>query len=556
MRLVILVAGAAVMSACSQPDVQAQFDPYDSGGVLMPEQAAYDVYFYDLHLEVNPGDSTIAGELTAHANVAAPLEWFVLDLAPDLDISGATVLTRIGQQPARVDRRGGKLWIELPHTAQPGQSIVASVTYGGRPRVAINAPWTGGFTWATTPSGAPWIATTCQGEGADIWWPVKDHVSDEPDSMAIHVTVPDPLVVASNGRLLQTESTGDGRTTYHWFVSNPINTYGVALNIAPYRLIEGEMQSVAGDFFPVHFYVIPEDYDKGLAFFPEIIQHVRWYEDLLGPYPFRADKYGVAQTPHLGMEHQSIIAYGANFDRERYLLPGDRGFDELHHHELAHEWWGNLVTNADWKDAWIHEGFGTYMQALYAEELLGPAAYFQYMHDIAPRIRNRLPVAPREISSVNEMFEKPHDIYMKGAWVLHTLRYLIGDEPFFEALRLMAYPDDLSGSDNHCRCRFVSTEDFIRIVEDVTGSDLDWFFEIYLRQPKLPRLKVQRKGPDYSLEWITPDGLSFPMPVDVQVGGETRRIEMPGGVTTIKVPDTVLVTPDFRQRILMDRRDR
>jgi len=163
--------------------------------------------------------------------------------------------------------------------------------------------------------------------------------------------------------------------TYHWHVSNPINVYNVALNIAPYRVIEDEMESVAGDVFPIQFYVLPEDYEKGLELFEEIKDHLAFYEEYVGPYPFRSDKYGVAQTPHLGMEHQTIIAYGAGFDNTSMTRGTDLGFDALHHHELAHEWWGNLVTNADWSDMWLHEGFGSYMQPLYREYLLGAESY-------------------------------------------------------------------------------------------------------------------------------------------------------------------------------------
>ncbi|MBT8401385.1 MAG: M1 family metallopeptidase, partial [Rhodothermia bacterium] len=325
----------------------------------MPEQASYDVSFYDLDLEVSPSDSTIDGRVEVHARVGSPLEWLVLDLVPELEVRGTQIRRQDGWEPATYSRLGGKIWIRLPRTFQPEETVVASVAYGGRPRVARNAPWDGGFSWDTTSTGAPWIATTCQGEGADLWWPVKDHVSDEPDSMSITVTVPDPLVVASNGRLRATRTSDTGKTTFEWFVSNPINTYAVALNIAAYRLIEGEIESIAGDTFPVQFFVLEEDYDRGAAFFPEILDHVRWFEGRFGPYPFRSDKYGVAQTPHLGMEHQSIIAYGADFN-PNVFIQRDFGFDQLHHHELAHEWWGNLVTNADWKDAWLHEGIGTY----------------------------------------------------------------------------------------------------------------------------------------------------------------------------------------------------
>ena len=515
----------------------------------MAEQAAYDVTYYDLALDVNPADSTIEGSVTVHARAGSPLEWFVLDLVPELEVRGISTVASGIPETLRFERREGKLWIRLPHTYQPGEMIEVTVAYGGTPHVAVRAPWDGGFTWARTPSESPWVATSCQGEGADIWWPVKDHVSDEPDSMDIRVTVPDPLVVASNGRLVETSPTTDGRTTFHWHVSTPINTYTVALNIAPYRIIKDEFLSVAGDTFPVLFYVLPEDYDKGLEFMDEIKAHLRFYEERLGPYPFRIDKYGVAQTPHLGMEHQSIIAYGANFSNVAMTPRIDFGFDKLHHHELSHEWWGNLVTNADWKDLWIHEGFGTYMQALYAEELNGENGYLHYLSSIRPMIGNRSAVAPYESVTVDEMGDR--DVYFKGGWILHTLRYLIGDEAMNVSLRRMAYPTpEMEAFTDGRQCRFASTDDFIRIVEEVSGRDLSWFFDLYVRQPELPELVVERDGPRLRLEWKTPNDMPFPMPVEVSFSGDTIAVDMTAGWAELQVPDTVFAGTDPRLQIL------
>jgi aminopeptidase N len=537
------------MIALASPPAWGQTDPYDSGGPLVPEQAAYDVTYYELELEVVPVDSTISGQVTVHARVGSPLEWLVLDLVPELEVVSTRLLEGTSATELSLERRGGKLWLELPRTYQPGETIAASIAYGGKPPVAPRPPWDGGFTWARTPSDEPWITTTCQGQGADVWWPVKDHVSDEPDSMSIAVTVPDPLVVASNGRLVETAPSGDGRTTYRWFVSTPINAYNVALNIAPYRTVEDEFTSVSGDAFPVVFYVLPEDYDKGVAFLPEIERHLRFYENLLGPYPSRVDKYGVAQTPHLGMEHQSIIAYGANFSNLSMTPEGNYGFDKLHHHELSHEWWGNLVTNADWKDWWIHEGFGTYMQVLYAEELNGEEGYMRYLEAIRPMIGNRNAVAPREPMTASEMGDR--DVYFKGAWILHTLRYLIGDDALRQSFRRMAYPTPaLESVKDGRQFRFASTEDFIRIVEKISDRDLSWFFEVYLRQPSLPELRVEREGTSLALAWITPNGLPFPMPVEVSIGTDLVTVDMTVGIALLQVPEDATVITDPERRIL------
>jgi aminopeptidase N len=538
-----------VMTTLTSSPMRGQADPYDSGGPLIPQQASYDVTYYDLDLEVEPADSTISGQLTVHARVSSPLEWFVVDLVPELEVRSTRLVDGASASELPLERRGGKLWLKLPRTYQPGETVVAAIVYGGKPPIAERPPWDGGFTWARTASNEPWITTTCQTEGADIWWPVKDHVSDEPDSMSIHVTVPAGLVVASNGKLVGTESVSTGRTAYHWLVSTPINTYNVALNIAPYRVIEDEFTSVSGDVFPVLFYVLPEDYDKGVAFFPEMVRHLRFYETRLGPYPSRIDKYGVAQTPHLGMEHQSIIAYGANFNNLSMTPEVDFGFDKLHHHELSHEWWGNLVTNADWKDWWIHEGFGTYMQALYAEELDGEEGYTRYLDTIRPMIGNRHAVAPRESMTVAEMGDR--DIYFKGAWILHTLRYLIGEDALGRSLRGMAYPTRaLEGVKDGGQFRFASTEDFVRIAEEISGRDLSWFFEVYVRQPTLPELRVAREGSALALAWITPNGLPFPMPLEVSIGNDLMTVDMTEGIAVLQVPQDVTVITDPERRIL------
>ena len=564
MRLRTFLMGVVLLGlSCRPTSLPAQSNTYDSGGLLLPEQAAYDVTFYDLALRVDPDDQAIAGMLTVTARIVAPTAHFVLDLDALLAVEAVEAVAEEGTKTALAfERREGRIWASFPYMKQPGDMVTVAVRYGGQPREAPNPPWDGGFTWAETPSGQPWIATSCQTQGADVWWPVKDHVSDEPDSMALHITVPDPLVVASNGALREVEPHDDGTSTYHWFISTPINTYNVALNIAPYRTIEATFESVAGDTFPVTFWVLPEDYENGQRLFPEILEHLRFFEETVGPYPFRADKYGVAQTPHLGMEHQTIIAYGAGFNNAA-MTGRDWGFDALHHHELAHEWWGNLVTNAQWSDMWLHEGFGTYMQALYAEYLQEAAhlrdgehpqaedAYHAYMDNMRGGIANRAAMAPREVISAAQVYGG--DIYVKGAWVLHTLRFLIGEDAFRTALRRMAYPDpERENSADGCACRFATTDDFLHLTEEITGQDLDWFFEIYTRQPDLPRLVTRRSGAVLELEWETPQDLPFPMPVDVQIGTEIQRVTMPDGRASLTIPDGVEPIIDPRHWILRD----
>jgi aminopeptidase N len=533
---------AAFLALCTS-DCWGQTDIYDSGGPLTPGHAAYDVTFYDLDLRVDPDNRSIEGRLTLKARIVNATDILELDLDTLLNVSGVEELNKSEGQEREFHRQGGKLLIHLAAIRRPGEWLTIAVDYGGKPREAPWAPWNGGFSWARTPSGAHWIATSCQGEGADIWWPVKDHVSDKPDSMALHIRVPDPLVVATNGKFIRKEPHSDETSTYHWFVSTPISAYNIALNIAPYRTIETEMTSVDGSKFPVIFYVLPEDFEKGQKLFPQFLEHLRFFEELLGPYPFRADKYGVAQTPHLGMEHQTIIAYGANFSNAS-MTGFDWGFDALHQHELAHEWWGNLVTNSDWRDMWLHEGFGSYMQPLYVEKLKGKEAYQRYMSS-SRRFANTLAVAPRESKTADEIYRAP--IYAKGAWVLHTLRYLIGDDAFFRSLRRMAYPDPaLEKITDGSQVRFATTDDFLHICEQESGMKLDWFFEVYLRQPKLPRLISRVQDNQISLRWESPVDLPFPMPVEVRIGDKTERVEIPkeGTVLTFPKGEKPEVDPD------------
>ena len=529
--------------------------PTDTGGILMAEQACYDVKWYDLNIEVNPQQRSIHGVLTLNAVIVQPVEFIVLDLDTLLSIDSVFINNSQNEfLILKFEQRGWKVWISLGTMHQPGANVTLSVAYGGKPRTALRPPWVGGFVWSSTADGQPWIGVACQNDGADIWWPCKDHPSDEPDSIRIHVTIPQSLVCVSNGRLRAITQNTNETHTYHWFVSTPINNYGISINIAPYKTIEENYKSITGEIIPVTYWVLPENVEKGQKLFTQILEHLRFHEELLGPYPFRADKYGVVETPYLGMEHQTIIAYGNNYKNN------DWGFDFLHHHELSHEWWGNLVTAADWTDIWIHEGFGASMQQLYVEKLHGAKAYHQSMAVSRAKIRNAKPVAERRARSLAESYlvapdyiESDGDNYNKGTWILQTMRYLIGDKDFFTSLRRMTYPDPASEKIIDGRqCRFVTTDDYLATVESITKKDLAWFFEVYLRQPVLPKLISKIEGTKLHLRWETPNGLSFPMPVTVQFGKDTRRIDMSRGYAEIVIPKSTQPVIDPEQWILMD----
>jgi aminopeptidase N len=480
------------------------------------------------------------------ARVTATCQRIALDLDGDLHV----VEVKVGAAKAEYAHQEGRIRIDLPAEVQPGSDLEVSVGYDGVPRVAPNAPWNGGFTWSKTKDGKPWIATTCQGEGADLWWPCKDHPSDKPEHMDLHITVPEGLVVASNGTLVKDEKTGD-KHTWHWHIASPISNYCVALNIAPYAVIKEIYQSTSGDKVPVEFYVLPEDEARGRKALPEFLDQVKCFEEILGPYPFRKEKYGIAETPHLGMEHQTIIGYGNKFQHREF------NYDWLHCHELAHEWWGNLVTCRDWKDMWIHEGFGTYMQVLYLERRRSPEAARLELRNELQRVGNHVPVAPRESMDSQQIYFADgghnNDIYFKGSWVVHTLRWQLGDEKFFQCLRRFCYPTPESEKvTDGSQVRLVDTEDFVKLSSKIAGSDLAWFFEVYLRQPKLPKLEQEVKDGVLQLHWVVPEGLTFSVPVPVKVGDKTERVAMQEGKGTLKVGTRKFeIDPDWQ--LLMER---
>jgi aminopeptidase N len=535
--------------------VTAQSIVYESGGVLSPEQAAYKVHFYDLNLKVNPADSTVYGSVEVHFDMVHPSNVLELALDPRLEIEKIEWAGRDSERLRFTHEQGYKnLMVYFPETLQAGVKSGIRVTYGGKPRVANNPPWGGGMVWSETPSGKPWIGVATQTNGAWIWWPNKDHPSDKADSVAINLTMPDDLIVASNGRSRGETDHGDGWKTWHWFVSTPINNYNVTLNAAPYEIIKDTYTSTAGDELDVIFWVLPEYREQGEWLFPQFAEQMRFLEEILGPYPFRADKYGVAHAPYLGMEHQTLIAYGANFENDN-LFGQNAGFDDLMQHELAHEWWGNMVTVWDWRDFWIHEGIGTYMQPLYAEHLGGKESYNEMMELFRTRISSQSEVAPRRPMTTLKITGggRGGDVYYKGAWFMHTLRYVIGDENFFKVLRRFAYPDPLlENTTDGSPIRFATTDDLMHLAEELTGTELGWLFEIYLRQPELPKLTASRKSGRVILQWHLPEGHAFPMPIEVSLDGEVMTLIPENNQISFEVDDHVEVEVDPNHWILKE----
>jgi aminopeptidase N len=514
---------------------QQTIRPTETGGPLMFEQAVFDVQNYDISITADPKTRSITGVTVMTAKTVIPTNVIVLDLDTPYTIASVSENDR----KLKYERRGGKVWIWFPLSRQVGDEIKTSIRYSGTPRVAPNPPWIGGFIWTKTKNGDDWISVALQNDGADLMFPCKDHPSDKAATASMHITVPAPLVAAGPGKLESVKKNGDGTSTYNWRMSNPIANYSLVFNAAPYKTVDDTYQTVAGDTLPIVFYVVPEDVEKAPLLIAEQKKYLAYYEKYLGPYPFRSQKVGIVETPHLGMEHSTAIAYGNHFGFD------EDGTDGLLLHEFGHEYWANLVTASDWRDFWIHEGFQSYMDTLYQEYLHGKDAYLAAMKRRVRGLKNVQAVAPREPKFAYQVYydapdytKSDGDIYGKGALILHTLRYLIGDDAFFRALHHMAYPTkEMETYTDGRQERLVTTDDFLTIAEADCKCDLDWFFELYLRQPKLPRLITSNTGTGsggtMQLSWQVPDNLPFPMPIDVAIDGRTQRIDMREGHATI-----------------------
>jgi aminopeptidase N len=385
-----------------------------------------------------------------------------------------------------------------------------------------------------------------QGEGCDLFWPCIDHPMNEPALVEQWITVPAPLVAAGNGvDLGMTEK--DGWRTYGWRTKNP-NTYAIALNVGPYGHLSADYRSRYGNTIPMHFWHLASREAEAKKLFGQFPKFLDFYEQVIGPYPFGDEKLGVVETPHLGMEHQTINAYGNEYKLDEY------GFDWLLHHELAHEWFGNQLTNDDWDHLWLHEGFGGYMQPLYTQWLHGDMAYHARLYNTLKQgLRNRVPIVSGrtqcEHIAYNPQYGPASDIYAKGSLVLHTLRSLIGDKAFFEATRRLVYgtPDPKPGN---FRPRLANTRDFQKAVNESTGKDYAWFFDVYFYEAALPELLVDRDGMGLLIGWKAPAGRPFPLPVEVSVDGELRIVDLSNGPARVEATRDAVVVIDPSSKIL------
>lgn len=513
----------------------------DSGGPLRPLQAAYDVRRYDLVFAVEPERRFLSGRGTASVVALAALETFEIQLDDRLTIDRVAV----DDAPVAFEHDDGLVTVALAPAWRKGERHAVEVRYAGRPKVSVEPPWLDGFVWGKTASGAPWIAVTVEGDGADDWWPAKDHPSDEPDEgVSVELTVPAGLVGLSNGRRISERVNTDGTLTTLWQSRYPINNYLVTINAAPYVELVERYRGADGTLdVPMTFYSLPEHVPLARAMWRGAPAILAAFARRFGEFPFLDDKIAAVDAPMSGMEHQTLIAYGDDF------LPDDSGVDETLVHELAHEWWGNKISVKDWDDFWIQEGFATYAEVLWVEEAFDTARAREYLERLRVDIENAAPLVAGHPRTSAEAYSL--DVYYKGAWVLQTLRWQLGDEIFFRVLRRFADdPDDPRGA-----CRLVDSADLARLVEQESRIDLAWFWQRYLREAAPPKYSMSRSssaagaGDEIALAWDDP---RFELALPVEVAGELRRVEMPGGRARFRVAAGATVEVAARGRVLAD----
>jgi len=471
-----------------------------------PARAWWDVSFYDLHVRVDPADSSIRGYNSIVYRVLAPADSMQIDLRAPLVVDSMVQRGRVLGY-----RRDGDAYF-VAVGAQPGVGgrDTISVYYHGKPRAARRAPWDGGFVWTRDSLGNTWIATANEGIGASVWWPNKELRADEPDSQRIVITVPSTIIDVSNGRLRNTLKNDDGTTTYEWFVSSPINNYDVAVNAGEYTHIadsyQGEKGRLTLDFWPLAYHA-----DTARTQFQQVKPMLACFEHWFGPYPFYEDGYKLVETPHLGMEHQSAVAYGNHYKNGylgRDLSGTGQGmkWDFIIVHESGHEWFGNSITAQDPADMWVQEGFTNYAEGLYTECQSGKQAGAEYIIGSRRNIRNDKPI----IASFGVEHEGSGDMYYKTGSMLHMIRQVIGDDA--------KWRDILRGLNRTFYHRTVTGAEVRAYINRRSGIDFDPVFTQYLMTTQIPTLEYVLSDSIVRYRWtnVVP---GFTMPVRATVSG-------------------------------------
>ena len=480
-------------------------------GSITAEREWWDLTFYHLDIEVQPDEKFIQGKNTIRYKVLTPKEILQIDLQPPLKIEK---IVQNGKELSYRKEGENAYMVLLVEEQKAGEENEIVVHYSGQPKEAIRAPWDGGFSWKRDSNGKHFVATSCQGLGASVWWPNKDHMYDEVDSMAISVTVPKDLMNVSNGRLKGVEETETSKTT-HWYVDSPINNYGVNVNIGDYVHF-GEQFEGENGVLDIDYYVLRENLEKAKEQFKQTKPMLEAFEHWFGPYPFYEDSFKLVEVPYLGMEHQSSVTYGNNYQngyRGTDLSGSGWGlkFDFIIIHEAGHEWFANNITYKDIADMWIHEGFTAYSENLFLDFHYGTKAAAEYVIGTRKRILNDRPI----IGRYNLNQRGSSDMYYKGANMLHTLRQLIEDDEQWRQV--------LRGLNKAFYHQTVTTEQIENYISEKTQKDLSAFFDQYLRNTQIPTLEYEFDGNQLQYRYVNVVN-DFDMPVRIFVDGQPKWI--------------------------------
>jgi aminopeptidase N len=514
LSLGVLIAGFPAASSARQaapaPTRQARADEGPTrGDHLRGDYGRYrannDLLSYHLDVRVNPDEKFISGRNTIRFRMLADATRIQLDLYANLEIDKILM----GKTVLRYERDLNTVYVDFAERLRRGREYSIDFYYSGHP---LGTGRFGAVSFRKDPAGRHWITTACEGPGASIWWPNKDQWRDEVEDMRISVAVPNDLVDVSNGRFLGKVDLGDGYTRWDWQVHYPINNYNVSLNIGHYVQFSDRL----GDL-PLDFYVLPENLEKAKAQFAQAKPMLQIFEKVLGEYPFRKDGYKLIEVPYSGMEHQSAVTYGNRFangylERDWTGVGVSLKFDFIIIHESGHEWFGNSVSAADVSDMWIHEGWTTYLEAVYVEHTFGYLDALKYINGYKPRVQNKVPIITRR--GVHRT--PPGDQYFKGALFLHTLRSIVDDDARWWRLLRDVYQE--------FKGRNVMTEDIVAFVNRRTGRDLTPVFDQYLREPGIPTLELTFNADQtVSYRWNA-DVPGFAMPVKVGRKGEWQVV--------------------------------
>ncbi|MNP99816.1 Aminopeptidase N [compost metagenome] len=480
-------------------------------GSITKERAWWDVKYYHLDIKVNPSDSTITGSNMIRYQVLQEYNRMQIDLQNPMEIQKVTQ----DGVALKYKREGNAFFIELVAPQKSGAIKELTVFYGGKPKVAVRPPWDGGITWKKDSNGNPFIASSCQGLGASVWWPNKDHMYDEVESMLISVNVPKGLMDVSNGRLQSVKQLKDGTKTYNWYVSNPINNYGVNINIGDYVNFSEKYKGEKGNL-DCNYYVLRDNLAKAKVQFKDATRMLKAFEHWFGPYPFYEDSYKLVEAPYLGMEHQSCVTYGNEY-QNGYLGRDLSGtgwglkFDFIIIHESGHEWFANNITYKDIADMWIHESFTNYSESLFVEYYYGKDAGFEYVRGTRKGIKNDTPI----IGHYDVNSEGSGDMYPKGGNMLHTLRQIVNDDEKWRSI--------LRGLNSTFYHQTVTTKQIEDYISQQVGINLNTFFNQYLRDTRIPTLEYYFKDGKLGYRW-TNCVTGFNMAVKVNLNGTEKLL--------------------------------